>query len=503
MEEITRSSEAKKDMTQITRENVFAKTARGAAALTLREIVAFPISVLFSVGLARLLTPAEFGIFATVMVILSTISGTRDLGLSAALVYQKEEPCVRELRTAFTFQMLLCSGFYALLILLAKSLLPLFRLPSQIDAFIIVVGLTIFLLPFNSIAFVFLQRRLSYRTNATIDFLQNLVYQVVALLLAWRGRGIWSFGIAYIAASLLRTALLFLSNPWRVGFSWDSASLKRGIGYGVIFHLSGMTALLRDGIPVFIAGPLFGPQAVGYLNWASRLTQQASQSIVSIIDRISFPSLARLQNDQRGLDQMVATTIRYIALCTLSLLAVLCALAPEIVRLIYTSKWAYGIPALYLFAFVRLAQAFITPLDNLLKATGSPQRSLKVMLAWTVGSCVAAAAAARVLGFVGVAVGYALTSCSVASFLLLRVRRRYRVDLRYVLLRPFLAGLVAFVMTSLIKGHYVKSVSLLAGVGALGLLIYGAVLWILERDGLVVELKEHAGWLRRAMQGSY
>lgn len=480
-------------------QTVFKKTLQGVGAMALREVVALPIGLLVSIALARLLTPAEFGTFATAFFLIIMLGSATEIGLGMTLIQQKEEPTVRELRTYFTFRGCILGLMLVLLWALAPFVASLFRLGPDGARFVQFLALSVVILPLNSGSQVLLNRRLAYPALATIDFFHGLSYQVVAVFLAWKGYGLWGLGVAHLVSWAVRALLLFWSAPWPLGFAWDWAFLRRGFVYGGQVQLSGMTSLARDNIAVLLAGPMFGPQAVGYLNWGTKIVQQASQLFTTIVTRVSFPSFARLQGDSDALSAMMRAILRYVNLLTLPVLACICALAPEIVEILYTNKWAPGIPVLYLLAVRMVSGNLVTPFDSLLKATGRAGASLKIASLWTALEWLLCLGAVLVFNFLGVAVGYAIGGWIAAIWLLLEVGRFTRLDLRYCLLRPALAAAAVVPVLLWLKAGAVASLFSLVALAALGFALFWLFLWAVERMGLLTELRSHAALVRRAL----
>src|SRR6266498_2043182 len=111
--------------------NVFKQSLSGVAALGSLGVLSAVIGIGVSIALARMLTPAEFGVFVTVLIFMQVVSSLRDFGLSSSLVFQPQEPTIREIRTAFTLQLSFCTTIYILLLIGSRQLIPLFSLPPE------------------------------------------------------------------------------------------------------------------------------------------------------------------------------------------------------------------------------------------------------------------------------------------------------------------------------------------------------------------------------------
>src|SRR6188768_1448640 len=74
------------------RGDVLRRGARGAWALGIRQLLVQLVSALAAVVLARVLAPAEFGVYAVTIFLLHVLAVAGDAGLAAALVREDAEP---------------------------------------------------------------------------------------------------------------------------------------------------------------------------------------------------------------------------------------------------------------------------------------------------------------------------------------------------------------------------------------------------------------------------
>src|SRR6188508_3013008 len=85
------------------------KALRGALALGARQVVVQAVNLAGGISLARLLTPAEFGVFGIVTFVLSFLTTLGDVGLGASLIRQHSEPDEHDYRVIFSAQQALVS----------------------------------------------------------------------------------------------------------------------------------------------------------------------------------------------------------------------------------------------------------------------------------------------------------------------------------------------------------------------------------------------------------
>ena len=450
---------------------VSAKTMQGASLMLLRMAASYPILFLGEVWLARLLNPQDFGIFAMAGFVTVTLAAVLEVGLTAALIQRPSPPTREEFQTFFSLQLLLISVLVAGLFLLAPRLLGWLGLDASVRWILPVLLLCPWISGLGAMSCVHLDRSLRYGVLARMDVLRVLTYVGVALPLAFWGWGVWSLVIAMVASTAARSAVAYRAAPWPIGIRLGFAGMGKTLRSGVLFQASTLTSLFRDHIPVLLAGPRFGPQAVGYLNWARNMTFYSSQAMTQAVSRVTFPSVSRIQQDPEAVRRMAQATFKYVNLVTFPGILIFAALIPEFVQVVFTSKWAPAIPAFYWYAVRMLGSNISTLHIAVLNGLGKIEVSLRILAWWTVLDWALALALCPRFGFTGVAMAYAVGVIPIAAWLVLQLNQRVKVDFFRSFVLPLAISGAAATAVWLTKGISQPSWLTLSGwvVGGLGL----------------------------------
>lgn len=478
------------------------RTIRGAIALFLRHAILFPLRLLVNILLARWLAPADFGVYAIAMFLVSTAMLFTDVGLMAALIQQRDPPTHRELRTALTARMLLAVLLVLLLLVATPWLAELFRLSGPSRRVLPWFALMLPLSVLGSISAMLLERALAYPRLARIEVLATLAFHLVALGLAHAGYGVWSFAGAALAGEGVRAFLLWASAPWPMGFALDRPVLRASVRFGAPFQVGAWTSLLRDHLASLLAGPLFGPRAVGYLNWAHGVAYQVSQVFTEALGRVSFPSLSRVREDREAFGRLLEKMLRALMLVTTPMLAVTAGVIPWIVTFLYTEKWAPAIPAFYGFAARMLGGTVTTPLVAALNALGRPRQALQLLLLWTASDWALALVLISISGFTGVAIAYGVSVWVPVIGLIRALSTIASVNWTYALVRPAMAGVMTFLTLRALAEHFVGDLPSLLVIAALGGLAYPVFLLLLEGRTWLLEIRRSFGLIVRVMRSS-
>ena len=482
---------------------VSAKTMQGASLMLLRMAASYPILFLGEVWLARLLDPQDFGVFAMAGFVTVTLATVLEVGLAAALIQRPDPPTRSEFQTFFSLQLLVISVLVAGLFLLAPRLLVWLDLDASFRWILLALLACPWISGLGAMSCVRLDRNLRYGVFAKMDVLRVLTYVGIALPLAFWGWGVWSLVIAIVASTVVRSAVAFQAAPWPIGIRWGFSGMRKTLRSGVLFQASTLTSLFRDYIPVLLAGPRFGPQAVGYLNWAKNMTFYSSQAITQAVSRVTFPSVSRIQRDPQAVRRMAETTFKYVNLITFPGILIFAALIPEFVQVVFTSKWAPAIPAFYFYSIRMLGSNISTLYIAVLNGLGKIEISLRILVWWTVLDWALALALCPWFGFTGVAMAYAIGVIPIAAWLVFQLNKVVKVDLLRSFVFPLAVSGAAASAVWLAKSVSQPSWLTLSGWVAGGLGLYVLLLLAIEGQSLLGDVRVFLTTLARRDSRDY
>lgn len=474
------------------------KTMQGASLMVLRTLVLYPIGFVGEVLLARLLAPEDFGVYALASFVTVTLAAVLEVGLAASLIQRADEPRDEEYQTLFTLQILAISALVVVIFLASPWIFPWLGLDAGIRWTMLALLLCPWIGAFGTMSCVKLERQLRYAVFARMDVLRGLTYVGTAVALAFAGAKAWSFAVAIVLSTAVKTAIAFRQAPWPVRFRVKLSGMGLALRFGILFQVSTLTSLFRDHIGVVLGGPLFGVQSVGYLNWAKNTTYYTSQIFTQVVSRVAFPSISRVQHDPASVRQMSQTLLKYVNLFTFPVITLFAALIPEFVAVFYTEKWLPALPAFYFYSVRMIGSNITTLYVSVLNALGQVRKTLQILIWWTVADWVLALALCPAFGFTGIAMAYGASVIPIAIWLIVELDRVVRLDLSKSLYQPLGFSLLAGILVWLLKGHFVPSWGSLLLLAISGVALFSLPLILLDGKVLWCEGKT---FLRSVLRG--
>ena len=193
-----------------------------------------------------------------------------------------------------------------------------------------------------------LERKRDYRAISTASMAGNLVYTVLAIVMAVRGYGLWSLVVPTLVQVVLEAGL----NTARARLPLSTPPSRRGAS--TLFHAGAATTATQllnwAGLngPSLITSNLLGPYVLGFYARAANLQNTALQLSGGPVGRVLVPTFASLQDAPERLRE---TFKRFMgAVLPLNALVSMAAVVhgEAIVRLLLGRKWFGAIPIVQL-----------------------------------------------------------------------------------------------------------------------------------------------------------
>jgi O-antigen/teichoic acid export membrane protein len=310
---------------------------------------------LIAVFLARLLTPPEFGLVAMVVVFSGFAGLFSDLGFGPALVQRQE---IEERHYCSVFWLNVAFGIVLGVVLASASpLIAKFYREPRLIPIVLLVGLCF---PINSLGLVqkaSLTRQMDFRALGLIDIGNVTLSGVIAIVLAWRGFGVWSLVCQMLCLTIFEVAGLWWFSSWRPRVFFDRTAIRELFGFSS--NLTGFTAInywYRNGDNLLV-GKFFGSAALGIYSRAYNLMLMPLSQITYVVSKVMFPALSRLQDDKARVKSIYLRSIALIALVTFPLMLGLLVVADHFILAIYGNAWAGAIQILRIFCVLGMVQS--------------------------------------------------------------------------------------------------------------------------------------------------
>jgi teichuronic acid exporter len=355
--------------------------------------------------LARVLGPSKFGLYAIASFLVNIFAMFGDFGLAPSLIQRKEEILEDDLRVAFTLQQIITGTIVATIMLLAPWLAHFYpKAPPEMPWLVRALALSLFLNSWRTMSKLQLERRLKYDNLAKVEVLESLAYQAIAVVLALTRHGVWSYIYAILGSAALGSSLLYFSAPWKIRFAFNSKTALEILRFGIPFQFQQLSMAIGGLVtPVFV-GTLIGPQAVGYINWASANGKKPFILVDNIV-RVAFPHFSRIQNQPDEVQRILKGYLTWVLLMSAYWVAILVGAGHALVGTIYGNKWTPAVTALQWSGLILVVDVTFFMVMTTINSTGRIAEVTRAVLYRQVLNFVLSVVLVYKIGFIGVIIG--------------------------------------------------------------------------------------------------
>ena len=418
--------------------------------------------VIFIIGIvvARLVTPSEYGVLGILMVFINVSSVFVDSGLGNSLIYYNELK-ERDLRTTFSLNIFI-SIFLMLLIYFFSSLIENFYKLENLALYLQIISFTILFNAFVVVPTAILKVKLNFKSLAISNICSSVISGILAIVMAYKGYGIWALIVQVMVRSFLQASLLVVSCKWIPRLVFYKESCVRLYRYGMnLITASCLTKITEEGISFFL-GKVFSPYNLGIYTRATQFSVLPSTSIGNVIISVLFPTLSLVKNDGDKFKQIYNAIIRIMSALSMPVFILLAVIAEPFVRIVLTEKWIAVVPFLQVFCIGRLLFPVSNVTEQALNAVGKSNLFLKQQI-WKMAIKALLILPALFFNIYAVAIADALSSMAayfittiVASKVLsIRMFEQLRGIISYLLF-ALAAGAISYYLEDFVVNDYIK-----------------------------------------------
>lgn len=255
------------------------------------QFIQFAVIIL----LARVLTPADFGLVAMLMIVVTVSEVVVNGGYTAALI---REPEITEEDKATTFWLNVVGAavMYGLIWLAAPLIAAFFDQPQ-------LVGLTRFMalsLVFVAVTLVQqaeLTHRMDFKRLSLVTVAAAAVAGAIAITAALLGAGVWALAVNYVMLAAWTSIFLLAVEPWYPKQWLRRRSVRKVFGFGSRLAVSGLLNHAFQNVYNVVIGKFFSAATLGFYTQANNFQRIASKGVVGMLQKVTYPLLARSNND--------------------------------------------------------------------------------------------------------------------------------------------------------------------------------------------------------------
>lgn len=347
---------------------------RGTAATLAGQWGRFALQIASTMVLARLLTPADYGLVGMVLVITGLAERLTTMGLTTATIQRKE---ITHAQVNALFWLNAALGVAAAACLAAAApLIASFYGRAELVPVVVALSSAFVLSGLTAQHKALLARNMRFAALASAEIAAMGVGAAVAIAAAWTGMGYWALVLFHAVQPLVRLIIVWVQSDWRPSRPARAAEMRQLVSFGA--YLSGTeisTYMVRNMDNVLI-GRYVGAAELGIYSKAYQLLLMPIRQLQGPTHRVAVATLSRLQDDAERFRHYYRTGLGAMAFTAMPLLAALAVASDDVILLILGDQWAEAGPIFRVLAFAGIAHVVTHTNSWLYIALGRTRRQM-------------------------------------------------------------------------------------------------------------------------------
>jgi O-antigen/teichoic acid export membrane protein len=322
--------------------------ARAGAWSALDIVARQAVQFIVSVVLARLLSPAEFGVMALLAFFTGFGTAVIEGGFATALI-QRQDTSKEQESVLFWMGLAWSIALAGLLVLLGPWIADFYD-QDVLAPLMWLAGAYVIVVAIGAVPTALMTRAMRFDTLAKVAVLAALVSGVIAISAALLGAGVWALGYQFLAFVVVHSGMICFLSGWRPVARLRGSGARPLLGFSSRVGSSSLVDHLYLQGFALLVGKLHGVSALGLYNRAHATQFFASGSLAMIIRRLTLPLFSSRASDPQVLRETIRKTVQLAMLVNLPVMTGLAITSDLVIAILFGPKWVAAAPILSVLA---------------------------------------------------------------------------------------------------------------------------------------------------------
>lgn len=306
----------------------------------------YGITFIVGIVLARLLSPSEYGLIGIVMVFVTVFDGIIDSGFSNALI-RKKDATESDNNTMFITN-LVVSVFLFFVMFFGAPFIAHFFKNEQLTPLTKVMSFYLIINAFCLIQRTLLTKELDFKTQTKCNVISSAISGFIGVTMALMGYGVWALVGQQLSKILFNTICLWLYRRWMPTFIFSRNSFLELFGFGWKLMVSGIINSIWGQIYQIVIGKCYSAETLGQYTKAREYVDLVSKNMTSVVQKVSYPTLSKIQDEKERLKNAYRLVIRVTSLAVFILVFFMGGCAKQLILVLIGEKWLLCVPMMQL-----------------------------------------------------------------------------------------------------------------------------------------------------------
>lgn len=298
------------------------------------------VQFLVMIIIARILSPKDYGMIGMLAIFIAVSDTLISSGFSQALI-RKQNRTECDNSTVFYFNIVVSILLYTILYSIAPLVATFYNEP-ELCPVMRILCLLIIIFSFGVVQRAILSSNIDFKTQTKASAIAALTSGGLGIYLAYAGYGVWTLVFQQLTNASLNTLLLWYFSPWRPKWTYSWQSFHELFAFGSKLMVVGLIDTIYNNLFQLIIGKIYSANSLGHYSRARHFAEFPSQNITTILQRVTYPVLCKIQDEDERLAVNYRKMLKLSAFVMFPLMTGLAAISETFIEVILGTKWHFA-----------------------------------------------------------------------------------------------------------------------------------------------------------------
>ena len=456
----------------------------------LSELAAKAIQPLVFIVLARLLTPEDYGVMSSALMVTAFSQIFWEAGMGKALI-QRQTDVKDATNVVFWVNFGLAIFITGLLFSTASSIAMTFFKDTRVTSVIQVMTLQVCLGALGSVQTALLQKDMGFKKLFWVRFATVSLPGLASIPLAWHGMGYWALVVGTLVGQAAQVIMLWSMSSWRPEWKFHIPVAKEMVRFGAWVGLSGLLAWFYVWMDSLVVGMYLGSHDLGLYRTGSQFSNMVFALLFGPITPVLYSHLSRMNGDRNRITIVAEKVIKSLVIVAVPVAIILFSVSDSVSIAIFGEKWKGVELVIGVMALMQGFSWVVGMNGEFYRAIGKPSYepivNASVLSVYLAGYLYSISFGFEY--FVWTRLGLALFALVLHLFVLQRITQlKIYNTINYIILVASVSFFVAIAISYLFYGHSPNPWIHFLVSGLISVFMIGGIIFYFEKDRMVPEL---------------
>lgn len=329
--------------------------------------------IVISAILARLLTPADFGIISIATVFIVFFSVLSNVGIGPAII-QRKDLSDDDLDSLFSFTFYLGVSFALFFFILAWPISFFYHQPLLVPV-CHWLSLLVLCSCIQTVSLNLLYRDKEFKFVAFMSLVVSVLCGTLAIIAAYSGWGVYALVTSQVVSNCITCLIYLIKRPRKMKFHPDVTPLKSIFSYSSFNFLASIMNYFILNLDKLLIGKFIGPVGLGHYEKSYRLMFMPIQNITFVVEPVLHPLFSEIQNNYQEIADKYLSLLEKLGFISFPISVFCYFSSTELILLFFGNQWVPAIDPFKIMALSIGLQMLSMTLGAMFNATNSTKLS--------------------------------------------------------------------------------------------------------------------------------